>query len=79
MNALLIGEIDMIQDELLEIIRQYLGIELRELRKRATISSAAVSAQIRGLERRGLIIRKTIRTLKTWSFFPIESDNQGIK
>ncbi len=62
---------DMTQDELLEIIRQEPGIELCELRKRAGISSSAVSAQIRGLERRGLIMRKTIRTLKTWSLFPI--------
>ncbi len=67
---------DMTQDELLEIIRQEPGIELCELRKRASISSS-VSAQIRGLERRGLITRKTVRTLKTWSLFPIEAENLG--
>jgi DNA-binding MarR family transcriptional regulator len=69
---------DMTQDELLEIIRQEPGIELCELRRRASISSSAVSAQIRGLERRGLIMRKTVRTLKTWSLFPIEAENQGM-
>ncbi len=68
---------NMTQDELLEIIRQEPGIELCELRKRASISSSAVSAQIKGLERRGLIIRKTVRTLKTWSLFPIEAEIQG--
>lgn len=69
---------DMTQDELLEIIRQEPGIELCELRRRANISSSAVSTQIRGLERRGLIMRKTVRTLKTWSLFPIETNNQGM-
>ena len=69
---------DMTQDELLQIIRQEPGIELCELRRRASISSSAVSAQIKGLERRGLIMRKTVRTLKTWSLFPIEADNQGM-
>ena len=62
----------MTQDELLEIIRQEPGIELCELRKRATISSSAVTVQIRGLERRGLIMKKTVRTLKTWSLFPTD-------
>lgn len=44
---------DMTQDELLEIIRQEPGIELCELRKRASISSSAVSAQIRGAGAKG--------------------------
>ncbi len=68
----------MTQDELLEIILREPGIELCELRKKATISSSAVTAQIRGLERRGLIMRKTVRTLKTWSLYPTEADDPGV-